>query len=155
MSHQHSVTPHSLDHYLESTADMRSAATRLTRLRSALCHPSLPTQLHVIRYKFDFNSVSDCILGHMLPILLPGGRWLLSFAFDACSTYAICWDALDPSGLPESGYSCELKPVYHVAFTTQRLDCVKGSWAQVQMNEDGNSVNVAVRTPNHLGPCPR
>lgn len=134
------LSPHSFDH-LVSIGELRQAATRPSRLRAALSDPSLLASLSPACYDLAYNDVlPDVQVAQLPPILLPGGRWLLSFAITENPTsYVICWDTQSAST------SNTLNPAAYLVLEDLFIEPVKRSWAQVQFDAETGSVIIAAR----------
>lgn len=78
-------------------------------------------------------------LSYLPPILLPGGRWLLSAALsdDDSTTHIFCWDT-------QLAANNSLTPVAHLALESLPIDHIWGSWAQTQLEINSESVIIAI-----------
>ena len=141
---EEAAAPYSFD-CLTTVYQIRKAATRRCRLRSALSSPTIPASLRVSIYHFSHDEVlGDKPASCLTPILLPGGRWLLTYAFDGRNSYVFCWDTFLDGGC-DGGEARAIRPVAHCMFPHVVTDRLRGTWAQIQYEPGTKIVNIAIR----------
>ena len=82
------LLPNSLPLETMTTQDIRLCVTRPLRMRSAVFkdqHPLLSSQSFTLNHGHDMTG-NGCVR------LLPGGRWIITSAFDGNFSYVSCWD---------------------------------------------------------------
>lgn len=109
-----------------------------------LSSPTIPASLRVANYSLNhYDLLGDKHLSYLEPFLLPGGRWLLTYAFDGRDSYVLCWDTfLNEYGDGETRMIC---PVAHCVLPLFVVDPLRGAWAQIQCEPSTERVNIAIR----------
>jgi hypothetical protein len=147
---EQATAPHSFDP-LTTACQFKKAATRHYRLCSTLLSPTIPASLRVVKYSLGHADVlPDGLFSYLTPVLLPGGRWLLSYAFNGSDSYVLCWDTF-------MNHECDddeilgIRPVAHCALPLSVVDQLRGDWAQIQYEPDAERVNIAIRLTTESG----
>lgn len=147
---EQATAPHSFDPFT-TTSQIRNAATRHYRLRSALLCPTIPASLRVVNYCLGHDDVlTEGPASYLTPVLLPGGRWLLSYAFDGRNSYVLCWDTF-----VNREYGGDERPnirsTARCVLPLSVVDQLTGDWAQIQYEPGTERVNIAIQLTTLLG----
>lgn len=120
-------------------------------MRAALSDHRLPLAIRVERYLLDHSGIFEDASAMLAPpILLPGGRWLLSLAYHGGGSYVICWDiqhkGFNYDMLEGDHYS--LQPAAYLELKGLIAERVRGSWAHIQATSAADGVIIAIRASN-------
>src|SRR5258708_24649261 len=75
-------------------ASLRRCATRPFRLCATLLNEDI-AEFREMQFTLDYGEAPvnrGWAWKHQSPILLPGGRWLINYAFDFVDIHLFCWD---------------------------------------------------------------
>ncbi|KAF8323053.1 hypothetical protein DL93DRAFT_2223018 [Clavulina sp. PMI_390] len=131
---KHYVAPRSLDH-VRIVSELRRFSTRPDRLLEAFKDINKPLRATVREFVLDHGNTipfwanDDDRPVYLAPILLPGGRWLLSgvLNYEKLSTQLYCWDCMKPHS-----DNSPLQPVATYTWDGWQPRMVKRGWLQAQ-----------------------
>ena len=92
--YQEYIAPHSVALDVLDVSALRKCATRPFRLCATLLNEDIAEfqEMQFTLYYGEAPAHRGWAWKHQSPILLPGGRWLINYAFDSVDVHLFCWD---------------------------------------------------------------